>query len=255
MTVKYCKLNKQDRAMFARNHAQAMEMKYAKEIDDCVKNSEIFSYNVDSPLNTQGEQSIILTDEDSVSAIFNHHKGRVCVLNFASFKYPGGGFINGSKAQEECLCYESFLYNVLSKFDSSFYEKNRRDTNKSLYKNRTIYSPNIRFFKEDNSCLADVLTCAAPNFSSALKYGISRQENSKALKERIRFILDIASIKHVDTFILGAWGCGVFGQDPKEVASLLVEEVRLHKDIKDIIFAVIDKNSDNYLVFRDILYK
>ena len=59
--------------------------------------------------------------------------------------------------------------------------------------------------------------------------------------------------KKVDTLILGAWGCGVFGQDPSVVASLFVKELVNHKDIENIIFAVIDKNSANYLAFKEIL--
>ena len=70
---------------------------------------------------------------DSVRAILNeariieeeHSKKRLAVLNFSSFKNPGGMFEQGSNAQEECLCHESFLYNVL-KEKMDFYEKNRK---------------------------------------------------------------------------------------------------------------------------------
>ena len=176
----------------------------------------------------------------------------MCVLNFASFKYPGGGFINGSKAQEECLCHESFLYNVLSEFDKTFYEENRNSKSNSLYTNRAFYSPNIRFFKDDRSCLADVLTCAAPNCSSN---NISKSDNSIALNKRVEFVLNIASNKNVDTLILGAWGCGVFGQDPSEVAKQFIDELENHKDIENIIFAIIDKESNNYRDFEKAIKK
>lgn len=254
MDISYYWQNKQERAIIAKKHTLDMWKSYSDEIYDCVSKTEVFSYEVINPLNKQKEQSITLTDEDSVSAVFNHQKGRVCVLNFASFKYPGGGFVRGSRAQEECLCHESFLYNVLNEFDKTFYEENREDLNNSLYINRALYSPNIRFFKNDNSCLADVLTCAAPNFSSAYKYNhVSKWENSTVLKQRAEFILNICSKKNVDTLILGAWGCGVFGQDPSEVAILFIEELKNHRDIGNVIFAVIDKESENYKAFKKVL--
>lgn len=250
--MNYYHQNKQERAIFAKKHTLDMKNKYADEINDCVNKTEVFSNEVINPLNKVKEQSITLTDEDSVSAVFNHQKGKVCVLNFASFKYPGGGFINGSKAQEECLCYESFLYNVLSEFDKTFYEENRNSRVNSLYTNRALYSPNIKFFKDGKSCEADVLTCAAPNCSGA---NISKSDNTNALKKRVEFVLNIASYKNVDTFILGAWGCGVFGQDPSEVAKLFIEELKNHKDIENIIFAVIDKESKNYWAFSQAIKK
>ena len=208
MNVKYYYQNKFNRAIIAKKHKEDMDKNYGYEISKCVSQSEIFSNEVNNPLKTENKQTITLSDEDSVSAIFNHQQGKVCVLNFASFKYPGGGFINGSKAQEECLCHESFLYNVLSEFDKTFYEENRKSKSNSLYTNRAFYSPNIRFFKDDRSCLADVLTCAAPNCSLS---NIYKSDNSIALNKRVEFVLNIASNKNVDTLILGAWGCGVFG--------------------------------------------
>ncbi len=254
MNISYYWENKVERSKIAKRHTLKMWKIYKDEIYDCVSKTEIFSNDVSYSLDNHKEQKIVLTDEDSVSAIFNHQKGRVCALNFASFKYPGGGFINGSRAQEECLCHESFLYNVLNEFNTSFYEDNKKYINKNLYINRALYSSDVRFFKDDKNCLADVLTCAAPNFASAFKYNnVSKEENFVVLEDRIKFVLNIASTKKVDTLILGAWGCGVFGQDPSVVASLFVKELVNHKDIENIIFAVIDKNSANYLAFKEIL--
>ena len=35
--------------------------------------------------------------------------GRTAILNYASYKSPGGFFLEGSPAQEEALCHESIL--------------------------------------------------------------------------------------------------------------------------------------------------
>lgn len=97
---------------------------------------------------------------------------------------------------------------------------------------------------------ADVLTCAAPNYSAASKHGsVSADENLTALLERIRFVLDVAEDNHVDTLILGAFGCGVFGQDAAVVACGFKRwlEQRDYR-FKDVCFAVPD--TENYKKFR-----
>lgn len=195
---------------------------------------------------------------DSVDAIFNFTDKRVCVLNFASYKNPGGMFMNGSKAQEECLCHESFLYNVLSSFDR-FYKQNKDNLNKALYTNRAIYSPKIKFGHKGKTMFADVLTCASPNKYTAQKMcKVTDEENIKALRDRIRFILYILYNKRekLDCVILGAFGCGVFGQSPQEVASIFREEINnifLDWTKTDFIFAVINSENSNYEDFKKAL--
>ena len=118
-------------------------------------------------------------------------------------------FQEGSRAQEEGLCH------------SPYYEWNKAHKNKALYLNRTLYSPDILFSDGWRNCFCDVITCAAPNKSAAQKYRrVSDVENLEALKSRIRFVLSIAKHQDVDTFILGAFGCGVFGQQAQEVAGM-----------------------------------
>ena len=254
MNISYYWENKEERSRIAKDHTSKMYKFYSDEIYNCVSKTEIYVDKVDNPLNDVREQKIVLTDEDSVSAVFNHRDGKVCVLNFASYKHAGGAFLNGSRAQEECLCHESFLYNVLNEFNDIYYEKNLEDLNRGLYTNKALYSPDVRFFKGDKNCLADVITCAAPNYTTGYRYKtVLKEENSKVLKDRIKFILNIASNKNVDTLILGAFGCGVFGQDPYEVAKYFLDELEYHKDIENIVFAVIDKDSENYKAFKEII--
>lgn len=248
---------KEKRIIKAEKHTEEMWKNYKDEIYSCVSKTKHYSDKFFISIKRDNKKQIIaLTDEDSVSAIFGHQKGKVCVLNFASYKNPGGMFLIGSKAQEECLCHESFLYNVLSNFTDNYYLPHLQTLNKSLYTNEALYTPNVRFFYNDKECLADVLTCAAPNYAAASKYSrVSMVENLKVLKDRTRFVLDIVSKENVDTLILGAWGCGVFGQDPSEVARYFLNELKNHQDIENIVFAVIDKNSENYLAFKRILEK
>lgn len=72
----------------------------------------------------------------------------VGVLNFASAKNPGGGFIRGSNAQEESIARSSSLYPIVTQpqFFSEFYAYHRRGRN-GLYSHRMIYSPRVTIFK------------------------------------------------------------------------------------------------------------
>ena len=75
---------------------------------------------------------------------------KVCVLNFASATNPGGGVVNGSSAQEECICRCTTLYPCLNNDDlwTSFYVPHCKATN-PLYNNDCIYTPDVCVFKSD----------------------------------------------------------------------------------------------------------
>jgi len=135
---------KEERAKQARKHTEEMENLYGGKIKEVVKNSVIYDIDFKCNIKKSCENIIIVDALDSVSAIMKYArdcKNHIAVLNFASYKNPGGMFINGSKAQEECLCHESFLYNVLLQFVQGFYDWNNKNKNKALYLNRGLYSP------------------------------------------------------------------------------------------------------------------
>ena len=164
-------------------------------------------------------------------------------------------FLNGSKAQEECLCHESFLYNVLSQFVLEFYDWNNRHKNKALYLNRGLFSSGVWFFRENSHVECSVITCAAPNKSAAQKYqNVSDEENTRVLRSRIKFVLDMAKDNNINTLILGAYGCGVFGQDATEVANIFKEYLTTtHKCFDTVVFAVPSGRDGNYEKFAEAM--
>ena len=203
-----------------------------------------------------------LLDMGTVDAIFHirevlgedNEEVKVTALNFASYRNPGGKFIDGSNAQEECLCHESNLYNILRNF-TSYYKENNSKPNKNLYTDRALYSPNVVFNRGDRIVKADVITCASPNWTAARKWNVSQVENTLVLAQRIQFIKDIAELEAVDVLILGAWGCGVFGQNPRTVARLF-DFIFRESEIKNIVYAVPGGlNSDNFKAFDECIRK
>jgi uncharacterized protein (TIGR02452 family) len=253
--------DKEKRAEIAKVHTKEMEEKYSKEMKYSIKNIEIcnsidiLKTEKEEPENTMVEAQIYVCDIDTVGAIleFASKDKRIAALNFASYKNAGGMFIKGSRAQEECLCHESFLYNVL-KENESYYEANRKNKNRALYHNRALYSPDVIFEREGRLCYCDVITCAAPNKRAAQKYcNVSDEENSRVLESRIDFILDIAKMHKVDILVLGAFGCGVFGQSGEEVAKIF-HKLLLREEygcFESVVFAVPASKNGNFQSFYD----
>lgn len=247
--------NKEQKATIAREHTKEMQNKYGRCIQTAISATKIYDKeSFDGAFEEDIEDKdieIIVDDIDSVGAVMKYGNPSTAVLNFSSYKNPGGMFMNGSKAQEECLCHESFLYNVLREFQTEFYDWNNQHKNRALYLNRGLFSPGVWFIRENNHTECCVITCAAPNKSTAQKYqNVSDQENIRVLRSRIKFVLDIAKANNINTLILGAYGCGVFGQDATEVANIFKEYLTTtYKCFDTVIFAVPSGRDGNYEKF------
>ncbi|CAF1264396.1 unnamed protein product [Didymodactylos carnosus] len=175
----------------------------------------------------------------------------VGVLNFASAKNPGGGFLRGANAQEESIARSSALYWCISQDSTlSYYQRNRNDR-LCLYTHTMIYSPRVPILKNDVGTLllrpyyCGIVTCPAPNAGVASK----RHRNwawmvRDEMDERIRRILLVFQTHMHDALVLGAWGCGVFQCDPYMVAALFKRHLKspaFKNSFKHITFAILDE--------------
>ena len=248
--------NKEQRAEQAKVHTEQMQVMYADEIKEAVEKTKIYSTDFKSRISAiNKDMQITVEDLDTVHAgCIYYGNGKTALLNFSSYKNPGGMFIKGSKAQEECLCHASYLYNVLSQMENDFYNWNRQHKGRALYLNRGMYSPDILFQYKETLFHCDVITCAAPNKSAGQRYqNISDQENTEVLRSRIAFVLDIAKENQVDTLILGAYGCGVFGQNPIEVATIFKKHLKSrHKCFARVVFAIPSGKDGNLEAFQKV---
>lgn len=74
------------------------------------------------------------------------------------------------------------------------------------------------------------------------------------MKERMNRILDMFYMKHCDTLILGAFGCGVFGNSPEQTATSWKELLNGFGGVfKEVYFAVLP--SPNLDVFKAVFGK
>ncbi|MFF8602449.1 TIGR02452 family protein [Streptomyces sp. NPDC015232] len=188
----------------------------------------------------------------------------VAVLNFASARNPGGGYLNGAQAQEEALCRSSALYATLLRAPA-YYEHHRAERD-PFYTDRVIHSPAVPVFRDDRGRLLDepftvgFLTSPAPNA------GVIRRRTPElgprvpaALASRAERVLETAVAHGYRRLVLGAWGCGVFGNDPAEVAgafrALLTGDGRFARHFDEIVFGILDRTRERATLaaFRRVL--
>lgn len=244
----------------AKRWTDTMEFKYHHDILSSITNTIEYpkDFILDDIQPRYEESKFTFLKMDSVSAIFKVSvtTDKVCVLNFASYKNPGGQFLNGSSAQEECLCHESFLYNVLKEFNDSYYKTNRKNTNRSLYNDNLLYSKFILFMKEQGIIPCDVITCAAPNRNSAVKYyNMDINTIHEAMMSRLNHIFQAAYHQNVDILILGAFGCGVFGNSITDVSHMMYILLNsTYKNcFKEVVFAIPECHGSDttFQLFKD----
>ncbi|MFV0132414.1 TIGR02452 family protein [Streptomyces sp. HMX87] len=196
--------------------------------------------------------SFEVTGESSLQAA-RRLVGDAAVLNFASARNPGGGYLNGAQAQEEALCRASALYTCLLRA-REFYDHHRAHRD-PFYTDRVIHSPAVPVFRDDRGRLLDepypvsFLTAAAPNAGVARRTAPERAADlPHALAVRAERVLETAAAHGHRHLVLGAWGCGVFQNDPAQVASafrtLLGPGGRFASAFAHVVFGILDRTPD-----------
>lgn len=197
---------------------------------------------------------------DAILKLTAEEKQLCAVLNFASAKNPGGGFINGAMAQEESLAASSCLYKTLT-IHEEYYQKNRQ-CKSMMYTDHAIYSPEVVFFRNGNFQLirqpvtASVLTLPAVNMGQVIQKGENIQLAQQIMKRRMKLALAIFAKQNCKNLILGAYGCGVFRNDPKNIAAWwhdLLTNLYPHT-FETIVFAVLDRSASQNCIraFTDV---
>jgi uncharacterized protein (TIGR02452 family) len=202
--------------------------------------------------------------------------GSVGALNFASAKNPGGGFLRGAQAQEETLACCSGLYSSLETAQAKpFYEFHKHQTRPGapkvpvlLYSSNMIFSPHVPVFrsdKGDSELLSRPYTCSmitscAVNFNMGMMSKQIKPQDKliaqQVMMTRAHRVLEVAAHHEIEELVLGAWGCGVFKNDPKEVAKAFHAALiapKMEGRFKTVVFAIPDdKDSKTFKQFAKI---
>ena len=198
--------------------------------------------DIDQPISKGCKTQFICSGKRSLEAAKAYRGKKVAVLNFANNHSIGGAPFSAG-AQEESLCRCSTLFPCLEAMRVPFYQKHinyyMRHLISSIGNDDLINTPDVVVFKTDERTdpivpqmlpreewyKVDVITCAAPEFR---KGGPYPDDYEQIIDRRIKKIIDVAVKEKVEVLILGAWGCGAFGNDPKIVSRCFYSHLEKH---------------------------
>lgn len=245
-----------------------------EDVDFSVKNTILYSPEDGDKLVEKQQSNVVenkyqtkfeVTKETTLKAIsrlLDEGYDNVSALNFASARHPGGGFINGSSAQEESLARSSSLYESLST-KKEMYDYNNKHKS-GLYSDYMIYSPNVVVFKDDFGDILDLSYKCSFITSPAVNLNNIQSEERKQIRnvmtKRIEKILAVSLENGHDTIVLGAFGCGVFKNRPADVTQIfgqVLNSSKFKNQFKKVVFAVYDKerNTPTFNVFKNAFGK
>ena len=233
---------KEQRQADARKHVGLAKGVFASDIAKTIETAVLYEDGEGRDLETPDARfettKIEVKRIDAAEAV-SSAKGKACVLDFASYRQPGGGYMNGGWAQEEALCAESNLFPILEGLRDVYYEPNRQTMRGGLYSDRALYLTDVIFTTGGGMKKRDVIVCAAVNRRFALQNHRSEPECDIDMMHRVQTVMHIAAAHEVDTLVLGAFGCGIFGNDPVKVARMFDDWLKAHPgQFENVVFAI-----------------
>lgn len=183
----------------------------------------------------------------------------ILVLNLANPVNPGGGVRRGAKAQEEDLCRKSSLLLSLEGRKARAYYDYNRSLGTYMGSHALMIHPQVEIIKDENGNLLSetvivaVMTCAAPMLREGME-GMTQQQYEAMVYDRITGMLKVAAYLGYKHLILGAFGCGAFGNDARIVSDLFYKALkefnfdgmRESDMFRRIDFAVLCRSEEQY---------
>lgn len=225
---------------------------YKQATDALKENTRVF----DDADNIFTDKELILNDNMKISVVAGgtvstaykmkvSDNKYVAMLNFADAKRPGGWVAEGAQTQEENICRCTNLYAAITqpKCMTNYYGLNLKagipDSERHYnepYTDALIYSPSVAIFKDDITYddvpvrFVDVITSPSPCGNVG---GVE-----SILEHRMRGIFKVAHYYGVTSIVLGAWGCGAFGQNPEVVAKCFANVLKELPLFDEVVFAI-----------------
>ena len=126
-----------------------------------------------------------------------------------------------------------------------------------MYSDYAIYSPGVPVVRSPSGeLLAQPYSCSfitspAANAKEVLRRDAARgPEICAAMQARVHKVLAIAAAHEHDAVILGAWGCGVFGNDCTQIAELFHTSLTttFRNQFARTVFAILDPSPERRFI-------
>jgi uncharacterized protein (TIGR02452 family) len=209
---------------------------------------------------------------------------QIGILNSASSKNPGGKFFRGTIAQEDCICRASLLYHCLFQYihkEHHFYLINSKPKYKSSSSSCAIFSPRVPVIRHDTlrgEILDEYYQFSFVSIPAPNAFVLGREEEececvpqaqapgasgrgeayehmtlNAALRDRCLRALCIFAEQNMTELVLCAFGCGVHGNRPKDVAACFrdILDTELKGRFQTVAFAILPSRPLNYEAFCD----
>lgn len=188
---------------------------------------------------------------------------KVAILNMASPLSPGGGFLNGATSQEESLCMRTTL---LPSLRDEFYR---------LPEVGCVHTPDVLVFRDEEGndldkkdrWFVDVVSAAMLRLpeteidEATGRGGYVHQKDRELVVDKMRAVMRVVQMRGAQKVVLGAWGCGAYGNPVREIArawrrvllgggegrvkgtrkrAKSAESMEIWEGIEEVVFAVSD---------------
>lgn len=234
------------------------------------RSSKIPRHRLPEPTGELEPVKIRIAEQDTfdcaIAMIADNPAEGVCVLNMANGHTQGGAWLGGATAQEEQLCCRSTLSRTLRIQYYPLPGVEEEDNRVSV-----VFSPDVRIFRTKSPqyiFYEDLQEKKSPErvaviSAAALNLRGKQLSNGKfpnpadrdVTKDIVKLVLRVAAKRDQKRLVLGALGCGSFGNPPGEVAAIfreVFEEPEFRRRWVEIVFAILPHKNNVEAFSREL---
>jgi len=206
------------------------------------KDPTLRNYSVYADSSPQGTVTVL--NDDCLQVALDAKamdKDRVAVMNLSSGERQpaGGSYLGGSMTQEESIYYRSTLGSTLENIKADVFP----------FEHNVIFTPNVLVIKDreykDLPRHESISVVSVTAHRPKMIKKVLTPEQVHQLERRIRMCMIACEEHKIQTVVLGALGCGVFRNNPVQVAQCFRTVLSERKYVPEVYFAILETEKLN----------